>query len=145
MALQDKSLVTFFLGLLFHDSTALDQQPWQCLTLLLIDCQVCATAKFFCFSHMSCFCWKRFLNKNRSDYYFSSHSVSSSKTFCCSVKASTWKVQIPVKRNYIFSEEADGLYTIHYWISYFHSYSAQWKLCLFAKGNAKKAKNMQAN
>lgn len=39
-----------------------------------------------------------------------------------------------------FSEEADGVYTIHYWVSNFHSHSTQWKLCLFAKGNAKEAK-----
>lgn len=37
-----------------------------------------------------------------------------------------------------FSEEADNVYTVHYWISNFHSYSTQWKLCLFAKGSAKK-------
>jgi len=45
-----------------------------------------------------------------------------------------------------FSEEADNVYTVHYWISNFHSYSTQWKLCLFAKGSVKRLiKNVQAN
>lgn len=39
-----------------------------------------------------------------------------------------------------FSEEADCVYTVHFWVSNFYSHSTQWKLCLFAKGYAKEAK-----
>ena len=57
--------------------------------------------------------------------------------FCeskCIEDADTWKDEM------YFSEEADGVYIVCFWVSNFRSYSTQWKLSLYAKGNAKEAK-----
>lgn len=123
----------------------------QYLTLLLRDCPRCVPQPNFSVSVIcAVFAGKAYLvrlqNKSRNDCYFSSHSVSSSKTFSCFVKASTWKMQILVKMNCTFQKKQTMfiLFTTEL-VIFILTQLSESSVCLL-KGVLKRLiKNVQAN